>query len=314
MQKAVRKKDLKVIERPISLRDMLEKLKAEGDLIESRQAGQSRPRTHRPAEASRWRLPDAVQQGQGQAQPSPAHQPVRRHQRHQQDVRLDGRHRPHPQARLCALASAQAAGDHAERGAVPGGGDQESGRRQQVHGADPAHDLRAGTHRRLRHPLRHRRALRGRLRPRLQPHELPLGQRRHVPDLARLAHVAGRQQILQARRAGSDHHVLRRAAGLHAARRRGIRLRHHAAGLRRDRHRRRGAGRADSPRQGAHRQRHGAGRRRDRAGGLRQSERPPLRDQGVRGLQASRAATISIRNGPATWARPTRRRPSTSPR
>src|SRR6476659_3837330 len=35
MQKAVRKKDFKVIERPVSLRDMLEKLKAEGDLIES---------------------------------------------------------------------------------------------------------------------------------------------------------------------------------------------------------------------------------------------------------------------------------------
>src|SRR3954462_15917349 len=35
MQKAVRKKDFKVIERPVSLRDMLEKLKVEGDLIES---------------------------------------------------------------------------------------------------------------------------------------------------------------------------------------------------------------------------------------------------------------------------------------
>ena len=69
----------------------------------------------------------------------------------------------------------------------------------------------------------------------------------------------------KAGRAGSDHHVLRRAAGLHAARRRGVRLRHHAAGLRRDRHRRRGAGRADPAGQGAHRQRHGAGRRRDRA-------------------------------------------------
>jgi len=35
MQKAVRKEKLKVIERPASLRDVLEKLKAEGDLIES---------------------------------------------------------------------------------------------------------------------------------------------------------------------------------------------------------------------------------------------------------------------------------------
>ena len=34
MQKAVRKEKMKVIERPVSLRDMLEKLKAEGDLIE----------------------------------------------------------------------------------------------------------------------------------------------------------------------------------------------------------------------------------------------------------------------------------------
>ena len=110
----------------------------------------------------------------------------------------------------------------AERGAVPGGRDRESEGRQRVHGADPAHHLRARAHRRLRHPLRHRRALRRRLRPRLQPHELPLGQRRHVPDLARLAHVAGGQQVLQGRRAGADHHVLRRAAGLHAAGRRGF--------------------------------------------------------------------------------------------
>ena len=35
MQKAVRKEKMKVIERPVSLRDMLEKLKAEGDLIET---------------------------------------------------------------------------------------------------------------------------------------------------------------------------------------------------------------------------------------------------------------------------------------
>ena len=41
------------------------------------------------------------------------------------------------------------------------------------------------------------RRVRWRLRPRLQPHELPLGQCRHLPDLARLAHVAGGQQVLQ---------------------------------------------------------------------------------------------------------------------
>ena len=115
-------------------------------------------------------------------------------------------------------------------------------------------------------------------------------------------------------RAGSDHHVLRRAAGLHAARRRGLRLRHHAAGLRRDRHRRRGAGRADPPRQGAHRQRHGAGRRRDRAGGLRQSAATAASRPRRPRTPACRAATTSIRNGRATWASPTRRRRSTSPR
>ena len=45
----------------------------------------------------------------------PDHWAVRRHERHQQDVRLDRRHRPHPQARARAVESAQAAGDHAER-------------------------------------------------------------------------------------------------------------------------------------------------------------------------------------------------------
>ena len=44
----------------------------------------------------------------------------------------------------------------AERGAVPGARDREPEGRQRVHGADPAHHLRAGAHGRLRHPLRHR--------------------------------------------------------------------------------------------------------------------------------------------------------------
>ena len=35
MQKAVRKKELKVVQRPTSLRDTLDWLRAEGDLIES---------------------------------------------------------------------------------------------------------------------------------------------------------------------------------------------------------------------------------------------------------------------------------------
>ena len=129
--------------------------------------------------------------------------------------------------------------------------------------------------------------VRWRLRPRLQPHELPLGQCRHLPDLARLAHVAGGQQALQGERAGADHHVLRRAAGLHAARRRRLRLCHPADGLRRDRHRRRRAGLADPAGQGAHRRRHGDRRLRAGAGRLCQSARPPLRDQGVRGRRRS---------------------------
>ena len=51
--------------------------------------------------------------------------------------------------------------------------------------------LREGADRRLRHPLHQLRPVRWRHRPRLQPHEFPLGQCRHVPDFARLPHVAG---------------------------------------------------------------------------------------------------------------------------
>ena len=172
----------------------------------------------------------------------------------------------------------------------------------------------SGAHGRLRHPLRDRGAVRRRVGPRLQPHELPLGQRRNVPDLARLAHVAGGQQILRHEGARSDHHVLRRAAGLHADGRRRIRLRDPAQGLRRNRRRRRGARRADPPGEGAHGRCHGARRRRDRARRLRRSARPALRDARKRGGGACRAATTSTPNGPATWARRTRRRLSTSPR
>ena len=181
-----------------------------------RQGGRSRPAGHRPAEAHGRRLSDPVQQRQGQAEPSRHHQSVRRHFDHQPHVRLEGRRRARAEARVRAVASAQAGGDRAERSAVPGIRRREAGRRQQMDGADPPYHLRARADRRLRHPLRHRRAIRWRLRPRLQPHEFPLGQCRHVPDLARLAHVAGGQQILQGRPAGADHHVLRRAAGLHA--------------------------------------------------------------------------------------------------
>lgn len=74
----------------------------------------------------------------------------------------------------------------------------------------------------------------------------------------RLAHVAGRQQILQVERAGADHHVLRRAAGLYIDGGGGLRLCGAADGLRRDRHRRRGAARADPAGEGADGRRDGA--------------------------------------------------------
>ena len=185
--------------------------------------------------------------------------------------------------------------------------------RQRVHGADPAHHLRARADRRLRHPLHQLRPVRWRHRPRLQPHEFPLGQCRHVPDFARLAHVAGGEQILQGRPADPDEHVLRRAAGLHAAGRRGLRLRDAADGLRRDRHRRRGAGRADPHGEVPHRRRLYARRCRDscsRATSIRATAATRRRSPRT---PACRAASISIPNGRATWARPTRRRPSTAP-
>ncbi len=74
-----------------------------------RQAGRSGSRSHRIAEAHGWRLPGAVQQCQRQAQSPRAHQPVRRHQGHQQDVRLEGRRRAREEACAYALTpSAQA--------------------------------------------------------------------------------------------------------------------------------------------------------------------------------------------------------------
>ena len=122
-----------------------------------RQGGRSRPRGHRPAEAHGRRLPGDVPQRQGQAQPSRHHQPVRRHERHQQDVRLEDRRRARAQARRGAAQAAQAGRDLAGRGAVPGARRDQAEGREQVPRADPAHDLRAGADRRLRHPLRHRR-------------------------------------------------------------------------------------------------------------------------------------------------------------
>ena len=54
----------------------------------------------------------------------------------------------------------------------------------------------------------------------------------YIPDFARLAHVAGGQQVLQGATAYSDNHVLRRSAGLHAACGRRVRLCGSAHGLR----------------------------------------------------------------------------------
>ena len=121
------------------------------------EGGQSGPRGHRPAEAHGRRLPGDVPQRQGQAQPPRHHQSVRRHERHQQDVRLEERRRARAQARGGAAQAAQAGGDFAGRGAGAGARRAQAEGREQVSRADPAHDLRAGADRRLRHPLRHRR-------------------------------------------------------------------------------------------------------------------------------------------------------------
>ena len=120
------------------------------------EGGRSGPRGHRPAEAHGWRLPGDVPQRERQAEPPRHHQPVRRHERHQQDVRLEERCRARAQARGGAAQAAQAGGDFAGRGAGAGARRAQAEGREQVPGADPAHDLRAGIDRRLRHPLRHR--------------------------------------------------------------------------------------------------------------------------------------------------------------
>ena len=185
--------------------------------------------------------------------------------------------------------------------------------REQVRGADPAHDLRARADRRLRHPLRHRRAVRWRLRPRLQPHEFPLGQCRHVPDLARLAHVAGGEQVLQGRTSRCRSpcaSACRRPARCWRAR----------------------ASTTPCCRWAATRSASPARCRARRSAWSRRAPSTPWRSPTPswcskatsirataasrprsRRTPASRAASISTRNGRATWARPTRRRPSTSP-
>ena len=87
----------------------------------------------------------------------------------------------------------------------------------------------------------------------------------------------------KADRADSAHHVFRRAARVHAARGRRLRLRHPADGLQRDRHCGSRAGLADPHGQVPHRGRLYARRCRAGARRLCPSARPPLRDQGVGG-------------------------------
>ena len=284
MQQAVRKTGaVQATQQARDLRTALEWLRQQGDLIETDKEVDPDLQVTGLQKHMDGGCPVLFNNVKGKPNHRVAHQPVRRHERHQQDVRLEGRYRADAQDRPGVPQAAQAGDHRAERRAGAGARHSRSQGRQRAHGADPAHDLRVRAHRRLRHPLHQLRPVRWRHRPRLQPHELPLGQCRHVPDLARLAHVAGGEQILQGRQADPDDHVLRRAAGLHAARRRRLRLRHPADGLRRDRHRRRGAGPSGPHGEVPHHRRLYARRRRGGARRLHPSARPPLRDQGVGG-------------------------------
>ena len=109
MQKAVRKEKMKVIERPVSLRDTLERLKAEGDLIETDKPVNPDLELTGLQKHLDGGCPMLFNKVKGKPNHRLAHQPVRRHERHQQDVRLDGRHRPHPQARAtrCRIRSSR---------------------------------------------------------------------------------------------------------------------------------------------------------------------------------------------------------------
>ena len=104
MQKAVRKEKLKVIERPVSLRDTLEWLKAEGDLIETDKPVNPDLEVTGLQKHLDGGCPMLFNKVKGKPNHRVAHQPVRRHERHQQDVRLEGRRRPHAQARARAVA------------------------------------------------------------------------------------------------------------------------------------------------------------------------------------------------------------------
>ena len=138
-----------------------------GRLDRDRQGGRSGSRSDRPAEAYGRRLSGSVRKRQGQAQPPRRHQSVRRHERHQQDVRLEERRRARAQARRGAAQAAEAGDHRAEGRAGSAARHQEAEGRQQMGGADPAHDLRAGAHRRFRHPLHQLRSVRWRHRSRL---------------------------------------------------------------------------------------------------------------------------------------------------
>ena len=223
------------------------------------------------------------------------HQSVRRHGDHQPDVRLEGRRRAGAQARLRAVASDQAGGDRAERGAVPGA---------RIENPRDVNEWMV--------PIRH---------TTYEP-ELTVGsgircvtgaQFDGGSDLGynrmnfRWGNVGTFQispgshmwQVVNKYYKEDQPVPITMCFGVPPActllGRRRLRLRDAADGLRRDRHRLGGAGRADPPRQSAHRGRHGARRLRNRAGRLRQSARPPLRDQGSGGCR--RTGPLSLPPG-----------------
>ena len=237
-------------ERIHDLRNTLEWLKSEGDLIETDKEVDPDLEITAIQKNLDGRLSDPVQQCQGQAFSPRRDEPVRRHGRDQQDVRLGEPHRPHAEARGRHQPPDPAGGGEFRRRARARGDHQGPQGRQRVHAAHPPHRVRAGIDGRLGQPACLRRALRRRHRPRLQPDELPLGQRGHLPDLARIAHVAGGLQVLHSRQARSHHHVLRSSAFLHAAGRGRLRLRRVAPRLRRTGRGRRRSGFAGAGGQG----------------------------------------------------------------
>ena len=207
-------------------------MKKEGDIIVTDKEVDPNLELTGIQKTARRRLPDSVQQRQRQTAASLHHQPVRRHERHQQNVRLERSRRSHAKTRLRHHPSDSAHRRRSKGRAGAGRSLRETGGGQRLRRADSPHQHRARIDRRLGQPVDLRRIFQRRHRPRLQPHELSLGQCRNVPDFPRLAYVAGRQQVLQRQQDGADHHELRLAGGGLAARRRRFRLRDPAARLR----------------------------------------------------------------------------------